>query len=140
MGQNTLEGLHFKKDEKGFYSGDHLILEMYECQNTGVMKEWYTIEGIFREMAEKIGATVLNIHTHSFGEGMGVAAVAILAESHISIHTWPEIGYAALDCFVCGENTDPKLGIPSIVRMFEPIKTEQKILRRGNKLSGKSKI
>ncbi len=56
----------------------------------------------FRDCVETCGATLLHIHTHKFSP-QGVSGVAVLAESHISVHTWPEIGYGAFDVFMCGD-------------------------------------
>ena len=56
---------------------------------------------------------------HPFGEGMGVSGVVVLAESHISIHTWPERGYAAIDLFMCGK-CDPYKAIPALKAAFAP--------------------
>jgi S-adenosylmethionine decarboxylase len=56
--------------------------------------------------AAAAGAHLLDVHLHSFGPGQGVTGVALLAESHISIHTWPEHGYAAIDIFMCGRRND----------------------------------
>ena len=61
------------------------------------------IDRLLRAAAEAAGARVLHSHFHGFGPGQGVTGVALLAESHISIHTWPEHGYAAADIFMCGE-------------------------------------
>ncbi|MEO0419185.1 MAG: adenosylmethionine decarboxylase [Pseudomonadota bacterium] len=60
------------------------------------------IEAILRRAAQAAGATILQAHFHHFGPEMGVTGVLMLAESHISIHTWPETDFAALDIFMCG--------------------------------------
>jgi S-adenosylmethionine decarboxylase len=60
------------------------------------------IEQLLRAAAEAAGAHVLHSHFHGFGDGQGVTGVVLLAESHISIHTWPEDGFAAADIFMCG--------------------------------------
>ena len=65
------------------------------------------------------GATLLNIHLHEFSENGGVSGVAILAESHISIHTWPEWNYAAVDAFMCG-STDPMKVADVLKESFSP--------------------
>ncbi|MFM8543765.1 MAG: adenosylmethionine decarboxylase, partial [Vulcanococcus sp.] len=57
--------------------------------------------------AKRAGATLLNLITHRF-DPQGVTGLALLAESHISIHTWPESGYAAVDVFTCGDHTMPE--------------------------------
>jgi S-adenosylmethionine decarboxylase len=60
------------------------------------------MEAILRRAATAAGATILEAHFHHFGPQMGVTGMLMLAESHISIHTWPETGFAALDIFMCG--------------------------------------
>ncbi len=86
--------------------GTHCILELYECDEIKLNDEAflrYTI-GLAVKLA---GATLLNLITHQF-EPQGVTGLALLAESHISIHTWPECGYAAVDVFTCGDHTMPE--------------------------------
>ena len=68
---------------------------------------------------EAAGATLLHIHLHTFTHGGGVSGVAVLAESHISVHTWPERGYAAFDVFMCGD-ADPRKALPILKRAFAP--------------------
>ena len=74
--------------------------------------------------------SVLQINIHHFGEGQGVSGVAILAESHISIHTWPERNFAAFDIFMCG-NTNPESSLNFLKKKFKPSKVEIKKLKRG---------
>ncbi|MEP2470141.1 MAG: adenosylmethionine decarboxylase [Paracoccaceae bacterium] len=76
----------------------HVIAELYEVE---VLTDLDHIETTLRTAAHDAGATVLGGHFHSF-DGGGVTGVLLLAESHITIHTWPELGYAALDVFMCG--------------------------------------
>jgi len=68
-----------------------------------------------RRSAEKAGATWLRGSHHKF-EPQGVTAVGLLSESHISMHTWPELGYAACDVFTCGDHTDPRLACEMLAR------------------------
>ena len=68
------------------------------------------ISTALEQAAEKANAKLLNIVSHCF-EPQGVTALALLAESHISIHTWPELGYATVDAFTCGTRTDPERAI-----------------------------
>jgi S-adenosylmethionine decarboxylase len=75
-------------------------------------------------------ARVLGVHLHHFGEGMGVTGVALLAESHISIHTWPEAGSAAVDLFVCGPQADVEAGLAVIVQMLRAEVVQRKIVPR----------
>ena len=72
-----------------------------------------------RECVRTAGATLLHIHLHHFTPNGGVSGVAVLAESHVSIHTWPERGYAALDIFMCGD-ARPELCVGVLRRAFRP--------------------
>ena len=85
--------------------GKHCILELYECDEFKLNDEAF-IRTTITTAAKKAGATLLNLITHRF-EPQGVTGLALLAESHISIHTWPENGYAAVDVFTCGDHTMP---------------------------------
>ena len=86
--------------------GKHCILELYDCDSAKLNDEAFLREAI-TTAAQRAGATLLNLITHHF-EPQGVTGLALLAESHISIHTWPESGYAAVDVFTCGDHTMPE--------------------------------
>lgn len=77
------------------------------------------VEAVLRDAAAIARVTLLDIRLHHFGGGNGVTGVALLAESHISIHTWPEDGVAALDLFVCGVDSDPEAALDHIVQAFQ---------------------
>lgn len=81
--------------------------------------------------AKEAGATVLDVHVHEFGEGFGNTGVALLAESHISVHTWPENGYAAFDIFMCGDKADLDRAIELITGADEDGKHSVQVLPRG---------
>jgi S-adenosylmethionine decarboxylase len=83
-----------------------------------------------RDCASEAGATLLHLHLHHFGPNAGLSGVAVLAESHISIHTWPERGYAALDVFMCGV-CDPYKAVPVLRRAFEPGNVQLSEQKRG---------
>jgi len=93
---------HFIRRDGRVYAGTHLIIEVV---NGHGLDDEDRIEKAFRDCVDECGATLLHIHTHKFSP-QGVSGVAVLAESHISVHTWPEIGYGAFDVFMCGE-ADP---------------------------------
>ncbi|MEC5385172.1 adenosylmethionine decarboxylase [Uliginosibacterium sp. H3] len=82
--------------------GQHLLLDLHEV-SPALLGDTQEIEIILREAARLAGATPIHAHFHHFGAGMGVTGVLLLRESHISIHTWPEHGYAAVDVFMCGD-------------------------------------
>ena len=107
--------------------GKHLILDFFEATN---LTDVSAIEKALRTASNACGATVLNIDLHEFGEGHGVTGVAVLAESHISIHTWPEISYAALDVFMCG-TCDPSNAIEPLKQAFKPEKVKVTEIMRG---------
>ncbi|OAM31557.1 MULTISPECIES: adenosylmethionine decarboxylase [Eikenella] len=81
--------------------GCHGLLDLYGCPSALLRDEGY-LKNALRQAAERIGATVLDSRFHTFGGEGGVTGVLLLAESHMSIHTWPEHGFAALDIFLCG--------------------------------------
>ena len=86
--------------------GKHCILELYDCDPSRLDDEAF-IRTTITSAAKGAGATLLNLITHQF-QPQGVTGLALLAESHISIHTWPESGYAAVDVFTCGDHTMPE--------------------------------
>ena len=86
--------------------GKHCILELYDCDPSKLNDETF-LRRTITTAALGAGATLLNLITHRF-EPQGVTGLALLAESHISIHTWPENGYAAVDVFTCGDHTMPE--------------------------------
>jgi S-adenosylmethionine decarboxylase len=86
------------------YRGVHLIADLHDCAG---LDDIALIERALREAAAAARATLIDLRLHAFGPGQGITGVAILAESHISIHSWPEHSYAAVDIFVCGDRCDP---------------------------------
>jgi S-adenosylmethionine decarboxylase len=109
------------------YAGTHLLFDMWGARHLDDIKG---VEAILREAVAAAGATLLRMDLHSFGPGAGVTGVAILAESHISIHTWPETGFAALDIFMCGR-ADPYKSVAVIKERFRPTSTQLNEHRRG---------
>jgi S-adenosylmethionine decarboxylase len=122
--EEQLKGYFITRDGKTF-AGAHLIIDL---RNAKRLDDVVFIEETLIEAAKAAGATLLHTHCHHFSGG-GVSGVAVLSESHISIHTWPEHGFAALDVFMCG-CCDPKDTIPVLKRAFEPEQIDvQEILR-----------
>ncbi len=107
---------HFIERNGVKFAGTHLLIELWGAKNLGDMT---ITDQMLRDATTAAGATLLHIHLHHFGPNAGLSGVAVLAESHISIHTWPERGYAALDIFMCG-SCDPYKAIPVLRRAFEP--------------------
>jgi S-adenosylmethionine decarboxylase len=106
-------GMNFSPSE---FLGRHVLAEFWGCQH---VDDPHQVEAALVAAAHAAGATILQANIHHFGEGMGVTGVLILAESHLSIHSWPELEYAAVDVFVCGK-ADPHRAIASLVHAFEP--------------------
>lgn len=115
------------------YDGQHLVADLVGC--TG-LDDLELIERALREGAAAAGATVLEMRLHSFGPGAGVTGVALLAESHISIHSWPEHGYAAIDVFVCGRRCRPHAAVETIARMLGARDVRLTALARGYGIAG----
>jgi S-adenosylmethionine decarboxylase len=85
--------------------GRHLLIEFYDC-DTSILNEPEAIEAMMKKAAVESGATIVSVHTNLFNPH-GVSGVVVIAESHITIHTWPELGYASVDAFTCGDSVDP---------------------------------
>lgn len=98
------------------YAGSHLIIDLWEVEG---LDDRERIEQALVDAVKAAGATLLHIHLHTFIEGGGISGVAVLAESHISVHTWPERGYAAFDVFMCGD-TDPRKALAVFKATFSP--------------------
>ena len=91
---------YIAKLRKMNYLGNHLLVELYNC-NTSLINKVVKIEELLLEAVKISGATALNSTFHKFSPH-GVSGVVVISESHFSIHTWPEYGYCALDIFTCG--------------------------------------
>ena len=118
---------NFVKENGFLYAGNHYLIDMWDClflENDNKIKE------LLISAAKAAGATVLHAHTHHFGEGQGVSGLVVLAESHISVHTWPEQNFAAFDIFMCG-NTNPDVSLVFLKNKFKPNKISVKKLKRG---------
>ena len=94
-------------DQKLIHKSKHLLLELYRCDCEKLNDESF-LRCALNRAAKLANATVLNLISNKF-EPQGVTAIALLAESHISIHTWPESNYSAVDIFTCGRNMMPEL-------------------------------
>lgn len=115
---------HFVNRNGIEFAGIHLIIDFWEAENLDNLQ---LMEAALREAVEVSGATLLHIHLHHFTPSGGISGIAVLAESHISVHTWPERGYAAFDIFMCGD-ARPEQAIPVLKSACNPGKlnvTEQ---------------
>lgn len=110
------------------YLGRHLIIELYEC-DVQLLADPEVVEQYMTRTAQQIGATVVTSNFHHFSP-LGVSGVVIIQESHLTIHTWPEYGYAAIDIFTCGDIETAK-GADLLKVFFGAARMEIKELRRG---------
>ena len=111
---------HFIKRDGIEFAGTHLILDLWDAKH---LDELDTMEKALRQAVTVSGATLLHIHLHHFTSGGGISGVAVLAESHISVHTWPERDFAAFDIFMCGD-AKPEMSIPVLKQHFFPGRME----------------
>ena len=114
----------FDNDQKLSHQSKHLLLELYRCDYEKLNDESF-LRCTLNRAAKLAKATVLNLISNKF-EPQGVTAIALLAESHISIHTWPESNYSAADIFTCGQNMLPELASQYLI---EALKAEEHFLR-----------
>ena len=109
------------------YAGTHLIIDLIDAKR---LDDPEHIEQSLISAAEAAGATVLSSDFHIFTPNNGVSGVIVLAESHISIHTWPEKNFAAVDVFMCGD-AQPMRTIPALKRAFAPERIGLQEIKRG---------
>lgn len=117
---------HFAKKDGVEFAGSHVIIDLWEASR---LDDLMHMESVLREAVDVCGATLLHIHLHHFTP-TGISGVAVLAESHISVHTWPERGFAAFDVFMCGD-AEPEKAVPLLKAAFLGGRVEVNIVRRG---------
>ena len=113
------------------FAGTHLLVDLFGARR---LDDLAHIEKTLRRCIEVAGATLLHIHLHHFTPNGGVSGVAVLSESHISIHSWPEADYAALDIFMCGD-ARPELAVPVLREAFDADQVVVKEHLRGKEMS-----
>jgi S-adenosylmethionine decarboxylase len=107
---------HFVRRDNLEFAGTHLILDLWGASR---LDDLQLMEDTLRECVNVSGATLLHVHLHHFSPNGGISGVAVLAESHISVHTWPERDYAAFDIFMCGD-AQPEKAIQVLKSAFIP--------------------
>lgn len=118
---------HFIHRDGHVFAGTHLIIDLWDAHR---LDDLAHMEAAMREAVTAAKATLLHIHLHHFTPNGGISGVAVLAESHISVHTWPEKNFAAFDVFMCGDAT-PEKAIDVFQQYFTPGRTDVNNLRRG---------
>ncbi len=109
--------------------GRHVLAEVYEC-DCELLDSPEAVEGIMVGAALHAGATIREVVFHKFCP-QGVSGVVVIAESHLTIHTWPELGYAAVDVFTCGDSVDPWAACEYIFTHFRARRVTTAEARRG---------
>jgi len=118
---------YFVERDGRVFAGTHLLIDFW---NATRLDDPDYIEKALRKAVLAAGATLLHIHLHHFTPNGGVSGVVVLAESHITLHTWPERGFAAFDVFMCG-SCDPYKSLPALRNAFKPEKVRVKEEKRG---------
>jgi len=115
--------------------GRHLILEISGC-DPEVLNSIEKVRSILTEAANRANAEVRETAFHRF-HPHGVSGVVVISESHLSVHTWPEHGYAALDIYTCGEDTDPWKALKFAAEGFKAKEVYLTSISRGERENGR---
>ena len=118
----------FSDEQKLIHQSKHLLLELYRCDCEKLNDESF-LRCVLNRASKLANATVLNLISNKF-EPQGVTAIALLAESHISIHTWPESNYSAVDIFTCGKNMLPELASQYLIESLMAKEHSLRVIER----------
>lgn len=109
--------------------GRHILVEFYNCDKN-ILNDHALIEKYMNEAATKANATIVQSVFHLFNP-WGVSGAVVIQESHLTIHTWPEYGYAAVDLFTCGDSVDPWIAFDYLQEVLKSEKSETTEVPRG---------
>lgn len=109
--------------------GRQILVEFYDCESDSINDVSF-IEASFLEATRASGATIISHNFHKFSPH-GVSGVVVIAESHVSIHSWPEYNYAAVDIFTCGDSIDPWVIQEHLKEAFKSQNTSSMEMKRG---------
>ena len=118
----------FGDEQKLSHQSKHFLLELYRCDCEKLNDESF-LRCTLNRAAKLANATVLNLISNKF-EPQGVTAIALLAESHISIHTWPESSYSAVDIFTCGQNMMPEIASQYLIESLMAKEHSLRVIER----------
>jgi len=118
----------FCNDQQLSHQSKHLLLELYRCDEEKLNDESF-LRCTLNRAGKLAKAKILNLISNKF-EPQGVTAIALLAESHISIHTWPESNYSAVDIFTCGQNMSPELASKYLIEALEAEEHSLRVIER----------
>jgi len=109
--------------------GRHLLLELFDCDSESI-NNLEAVKSSLIEAAKRAQATIVDVVFHEFNP-FGISGVVVIAESHLSIHTWPEYRYAAVDVFSCGEVLQPEIAVNYLVEQFGAERASVVEMQRG---------
>lgn len=109
--------------------GTHLLVELRDC-NPRIIKDLDMVKNALVSAAKEAKATIVDISFHEFNP-FGISGMVVIAESHLSIHTWPEYSYAAVDIFTCGDVIKPEVAASFLIKLFESRNPSIVELKRG---------
>jgi len=97
--------------------GTHLLIELKEC-NPEILKNLEKVRSAMISAAREARATIIDVSFREFNP-FGISGIVVIAESHLTIHTWPEYGYAAVDIFTCGDSIKSDIAASYLIEQFE---------------------
>ncbi len=118
--------------------GRHLLVELFDC-DPDVINNLESVKGALIEAAKRAQATIVDVVFHEFNP-FGISGVVVIAESHLSIHTWPEYRYAAVDIFSCGDALQPEVAANYLVEQFAAERTSIVEMQRGMFLNSRMPV
>ena len=118
--------------------GRHLLLELFEC-DLDAINNLEAVKAALIEAAKRAQATIVDVVFHEFNP-FGISGVVVIAESHLSIHTWPEYRYAAVDIFSCGDVLQPEVAASYLVEQFGAGRTSVVEMQRGMFLNASASV
>ncbi len=118
--------------------GRHLLVELFDC-DPDVIDSLASVKEALIEAAKRAQATIVDVVFHEFNP-FGISGVVVIAESHLSIHTWPEYRYAAVDIFSCGDALQPEVAASYLVEQFAAERTSIVEMQRGMFLNSRLPI
>ncbi len=118
--------------------GTHLLVELRDC-NPEILKDLNKVKGALVSAAKEAKATIIDVSFHKFNP-FGISGMVVIAESHLSIHTWPEYAYAAVDIFTCGDIIKPEVAARYLIEQFESKTPSIVEMKRGILSLGEEKL
>ncbi|MBI4691803.1 MAG: S-adenosylmethionine decarboxylase proenzyme [Nitrospirae bacterium] len=118
--------------------GKHLLIELKDC-NPEILKDLEKVRNAMVSAAKRARATIIDVSFHEFSP-FGISGMVVIAESHLSIHTWPEYGYAAVDIFTCGDIIKPEAAAQFLIEKFKCKNPSVVEMKRGILSHGENRL